>query len=579
MLASNQISGAPVINQSPKPFRAHVVEGDYLCYDPVRLLRGPHAYAAMVVDLEGRFAQYEEAPMEFHTLKLEASSDTDETNMQSDREKASSDANSSHESQVDNLPPDPDANLSPKERADIEKRLLWKLDWMLIPWLCFLYLLAFLDRTNIGNAKIAGLGTDLNLSTAAYNATLTIFFVSYAIFEPITNVLLKRMRPSIFIPIIIILWGASMVGMGFVTNWSGLMAARWFLGLTEAGLFPGVNYYFSCWYKRSELGVRAAIFFSAAAVSGSFGGLLAAAIENMDGIAGLRGWAWIFILEGLLTVVAGIASFWMVHDFPDKARFLSDDERARVIRRLRLDQQASVAAGNETFRARYLWQALHDWKTWLAMAIYMGCDMPLYAFSLFLPTIVHNLGWNTSVVRAQLMSVPPYAAAAVLTVAIGVLADRTGARGLCNIGVSALAVAGFAMLLSTDDPAVQYAGTFLAALGIYPCISNTISWVANNVEGVYKRGVVLGLVIGWGNLNGIVSSNIYFNSPRLVEGHAVVLGYLALFLLGGSVLMTWLLRLENGRRRRGERDHWVQGLLDKEVEELGDQRPDFIYTV
>lgn len=365
--------------------------------------------------------------------------------------------------------------------------------------------------------------------------------------------------------------------MGFVYNWSGLMAARWFLGLTEAGLFPGVNYYLSCWYKRSEFGVRAAVFFSAAALSGSFGGLLAAAIENMDGIGGRPGWAWIFILEGLLTVVAGVASFWMVHDFPDEAKFLSDADRARVVRRLKRDKQSS--AEHEAFRSAYLWAALRDWKMWLGMVIYMGCDMPLYAFSLFLPTIITNLGWNTSVVRAQLMSVPPYAAAALLTVAVGVVADRTRARGLCNIVVSVLGVAGFAMLLGTDDAAVQYAGTFLAALGIYPCISNTISWVANNVEGVYKRGVVLGFVIGWGNLNGVVSSNVYFNGPRFPEGHGVMIAYLAAFLFGGSVLMSVLLRRENAKRRRGERDAWVRGLTEKEVEALGDRRPDFIYTV
>ncbi|KAL2161713.1 hypothetical protein VTH06DRAFT_8275 [Thermothelomyces fergusii] len=495
-----------------------------------------------------------------------------------DKEKGSLDANGIgiHDEGAD-MPRDPDAHLSEEEKAQVERRLLWKLDLMLMPWLCLLYLLAFLDRTNIGNAKIAGLNQDLGLSTSMYNATLTIFFVSYAVFEPLSNILLKRLRPSIYIPIIMILWGASMLGMGFVYNWSGLMAARWFLGLTEAGLFPGVNYYLSCWYKRSEFGVRAAIFFSAAAVSGSFGGLLAAAIENMDGMRNIPGWAWIFILEGLLTIVVGIASFWMVHDFPDEARFLSDDDRARVIRRLRMDKQAS--ANHEAFRMTWFWQAMRDWKMWLGMVIYMGCDMPLYAFSLFLPTIISNLGWNTSVVRAQLMSVPPYAAAAALTVAIGFIADRTRARGLCNILVSLLAIAGFAMLLGSEDAAVQYAGTFLAALGIYPCISNTISWVANNVEGVYKRGVVLGFVIGWGNLNGIVSSNVYFNSPRFPEGHGVMIGYLAVCLFGGSVLNSILLRRENAKRRRGERDHWVRGLTEKEIEDRGDLRPDFIYTV
>ncbi|KAL2154571.1 hypothetical protein VTH82DRAFT_3247 [Thermothelomyces myriococcoides] len=500
------------------------------------------------------------------------------TSWEADKEKGSLDGKAIgiHDEGTD-LPRDPDAHLSEAEKAEVERRLLWKLDLILMPWLCLLYLLAFLDRTNIGNAKIAGLGADLDLSTSGYNATLTIFFVSYSVFEPLSNILLKRLRPSIYIPIIMILWGASMLGMGFVYNWSGLMAARWFLGLTEAGLFPGVNYYLSCWYKRSEFGVRAAIFFSAAAVSGSFGGLLAAAIENMDGIRGIPGWAWIFIIEGLLTIVIGIASFWMVHDFPDEARFLSEDDRARVILRLRQDQQAS--ANHESFKMTWFWQAVRDWKMWVGMLMYMGCDMPLYAFSLFLPTIITNLGWNTSVVRAQLMSVPPYVVAAALTVIIGFVADRTRARGLCNILVSLLAVAGFSMLLGTENPAVQYAGTFLAAMGIYPCISNTISWVANNVEGVYKRGVVLGFVIGWGNLNGIVSSNVYFNSPRFPEGHGVMIAYLAICLFGGSVLNTILLRRENAKRLKGERDHWIQGLSDKEIEDRGDLRPDFIYTV
>lgn len=119
------------------------------------------------------------------------------------------------------------------------------------------------------------------------------FFVSYAGFEPLTNILLKRLKPSIFIPAIMVLWGIVMTTMGLVHNFSGLAAARFFLGVAEAGLFPGVNYYLSCWYKRSEFGIRAAIFFSAAALAGSFGGLLAAAIAQMDGIGGKRGWAWI----------------------------------------------------------------------------------------------------------------------------------------------------------------------------------------------------------------------------------------------------------------------------------------------
>jgi len=265
----------------------------------------------------------------------------------------------------------------------------------------------------------------------------------------------------------------------------------------------------------------------------------------------------------------------MVHDFPDTATFLSEQDRARVIRRLKEDQQSS--AEHEEFKMKYLWAAVRDYKMWLGMIIYMGVDMPLYAFSLFLPTIVAQLGYTST--KAQLMSVPPYACAAVLTIAVGWFADRTKQRGLCNIFVSLIGVAGFAMQLGSQSPHVKYAGTFLGALGIYPCIANTISWVSNNIEGVYKRGIVLGFVIGWGNLNGIVSSNIYYQKPKYTVGHATVMAYMLICLCGGSIAMHLILRRENAARVAGKRDHLVQGMTKEEAERLGDQRPDFLYTI
>jgi hypothetical protein len=165
-----------------------------------------------------------------------------------------------HVDLIDNLP-DPDAGLSEEERAlqvshllffystlltdHQDRKLLRKLDFRLIPWLSLLYLMSFLDRTNIGNAKVDGLQEDLGMSDTEYNNSLTIFFVSYAVFEPITNVLLKKMRPSIFLPLIMVLLGICLVAMGLVHDYAGLMTARWWLGVAEAGLFPGVNYYLS----------------------------------------------------------------------------------------------------------------------------------------------------------------------------------------------------------------------------------------------------------------------------------------------------------------------------------------------
>jgi len=221
-----------------------------------------------------------------------------------------------------------------------------------------------------------------------------------------------------------------------------------------------------------------------------------------------------------------------------------------------------------------------------------------------------------------LLTVPPYAAAAILTITIGYIADRTHQRGLCNIAVSILGMIGFSMLLAGTTPGVRYAGTFLGgmcspthlsisiqalavnpiprasttpllpqikthtntpipqpALGIYPCIANTIVWISNNTEGVYKRGITMGFVIGWGNLNGVVSSNIYQakDAPKYRKGHGIVLAYLTIFLFGGSILQYVLLRNENRKRRAGRRDYWAEGKTEKEIEAMGDTRPDFIY--
>ncbi|KAF2017964.1 MFS general substrate transporter [Aaosphaeria arxii CBS 175.79] len=473
--------------------------------------------------------------------------------------------------------PDPDAGKSDEERAKLDKALVWKIDLWLIPWLSLLYLLSFLDRTNIGNARVAHMEKAIGMTGRDYNDALTIFFISYAGAEPLTNIVLKRYSPRWFFTGIILAWGLIMTLMGCVQNQAGLLACRWFLGLAEAGLFPGVNYYLSCWYKRNELGMRAALFFSAAALAGSFGGLLAAAISKMDGVGGYEGWRWIFILEGLMTVFVGFFCWWMVNDFPDTARFLTPDEKLRALRRLRADNQAS--AEKEKLNRRYVFSALKDWKTWGYAVCYMGCLCPLYSFSLFLPTILLGMGYKDT--KAQLMSVPPYAAAAAMTVFIGWFADRTKWRGYCNMAVSFTGCVGFAMLLASSNVHVQYAGTFLGAVGIYPTVSNTLTWASNNVEGVYKRGVMVGVVVGWGNMNGVVSSNIYMpkDKPLYRIGHGIVLAYMFLFLFGGSVFMHFALKRENALRKSGKRDHWLEGKTEEDIRYMGDERPDFIYTL
>ncbi|KAF8843025.1 MFS general substrate transporter [Paxillus ammoniavirescens] len=166
-------------------------------------------------------------------------------------------------------------------------RLLRKLDWHLLPLVSLLYLLSFLDRSNcvgltsigeyqyLGNAKVAGMSTDLNLVGFRYNTAAAVFFILYSLAEVPSNIALKLFRPSRWIPAIMVVWGLIMTLMCLVNSYQGLIAARIFLGLAEAGLFPGVTYYISLWYPRAERSKRIAIFFSAATVAGAFGGVLA----------------------------------------------------------------------------------------------------------------------------------------------------------------------------------------------------------------------------------------------------------------------------------------------------------------
>ncbi|EWC43929.1 hypothetical protein DRE_01281 [Drechslerella stenobrocha 248] len=459
--------------------------------------------------------------------------------------------------------------VPPPESADLEgleichhvetldaKRQLRKLDWGLIPWLSLLYLLAFLTRTNIGNAKLAGLAIDLHLDKSGdqYNLALAVFFISYSLFEPASNVLIKLLKPNHYLTLLMVLCGSITIATGFVTNVGGLYAARFCLGVVQSGVFPGVNYILSCWYRRSELGFRSAIFFSAAAISGSFGGLLAYGLQQMDGVAGRGGWSWIFIIEGIIVILIGIMSWWMVFNFPDDYANKPNSKRARLIRCVEEDSHKKDAppadAPPERPFIETLKLSLTDWKTYTGIMIYGGAAGPLFAFSLFLPSIIADMG-AYSPTTSQLLTIPPYVVGCIATLLIALVADRTSQRGLCGIFTSLFAILGFFLLLFGKNVATKYTGTFLAAIGIYPCIPNAVAWSSNNISDPGKRGLSLGFVIGIGNLAGVVNCFVYRSKdkPDYKLGHGVVLGFLIIFLLGGSILQHCLLVRENRKKR------------------------------
>ncbi|KZV75075.1 MFS general substrate transporter [Peniophora sp. CONT] len=467
------------------------------------------------------------------------------------------------------LPPPP--VLTPAE----EKALYRKVDMRLMPILTVMYLLSFLDRGNIGNAKIQGLTTQLDLTGNKYNIALTMYFIPYCLFECPSNLVLKKFRPSRWLPFITVVWGTIMTLMGLVKNYPQLVGVRVCLGVAEAGLFPGVVYYFTLWYPREMLQFRVGIFFGAASMAGAFSGLLAFAISFMDGIAGFEGWSWIFILEGIATVVVGVVAFFVLVDFPSTALFLTPEERSYLVWRKKYD--SSSVGEEERFAMRHLVAAFTDWQVYAHILVYMSIIGPLYGFSLFLPTIISTFGFTAAI--SNLLTVPPYIVATIVLVIFAILSDRMKKRSPFILISLALLVVGFGINISNAPAGVKYFGTFFCITGTYAGFPGTVAWLGNNLSGQYKRGVGMAVQIGIGNLAGAIASNVYRtqDAPRYILGHGIMYMFVGIGLVVTPLVVLNYIRINRNRDAIAAAGgiHYT----DKELREMGDRAPDFRYIL
>ncbi|KAJ5783289.1 major facilitator superfamily domain-containing protein [Penicillium paradoxum] len=314
------------------------------------------------------------------------------------------------------------------EAQRLERSTLRRLDSILIPLTLMLYLLAWLDRANVGNARVA---------------TITVTYVPYILAELPSNLLLKAVGPRILLPVLCTGWGTVTVLQSQIHNYEGFLACRFFLGLLEGGLFPGIVLYLAGFYRRHELQMRIAFFFSAASLSGAFSGLLAAAIQQMDGMRGLRGWQWIFLLEGLFTVCFGIVSFFLLPNGPDSVMTFTPQHIEHCVARLRLDQNFLE---NEKVTWKEVISVLADLHVWVACFALFCSGCCLFGLAYFSPSIVQALGYGST--KTQLMTVPPYACAFVVTMICAFFADRYRQRGLCAFITFGIALIGAALALN-----------------------------------------------------------------------------------------------------------------------------------
>ncbi|KAF9547169.1 hypothetical protein EC957_008851 [Mortierella hygrophila] len=447
---------------------------------------------------------------------------------------------------------DPEALAFDPNSEEI-KKVRWKIDKRLIPLLAVMYLCSFLDRANIGNAKVAGMETDLNLQPGEFNTALSIFYVGYVIGEVPSNMALKQFGPRLWIPAVMFIWGTVMIAMAAVKTAGALYTARFFLGLAESGYAPGPVYVVSMWYARNEQAIRVGLFFSASTVAGAFGGLLAYGISHMDGLHGLHGWQWIFIIEGIPTIVVCIIAFVYLPNFPETSTFLTPAERALTIKRLTVD----AGPGDEShFSWVQFWAAFKDWKVYMHILIAFLHGIPFASLGLFIPSIVQGH------ITSQIMTVPIYVVACFSVISFTYSSDRKKERGFHLAILSFMATIGYGLLVFTRHSPVgaRYASLMICASGTYGYVPVMLSWSGVNIGGHTKRGVAIALIISIAQIGSVIGGQLYRNDDATVS----VLGF------------KFLLTRENRRRDRLTPEEYA---LESSGTDLADKHPSFrFYT-
>ncbi|PSN63696.1 MFS transporter [Corynespora cassiicola Philippines] len=364
------------------------------------------------------------------------------------------------------------------------RKLNRRLDIRVLPLCAWVYLLNFLDRGNIGNSKVLNkeTGDDLmsntGLTANGYALTVTLFSLAYAIFEVPSNYVMKHyVRPSLWLGFLLFAWGALTIGFAGVQNYATVVVLRFLIGAFEAGFFPGIVYFITIWYRFNERAVRIAIVIAFCNLAGAFGGAIAFGVGHINGAAGLEGFRWLFIIEGIITLLSAFLLWFYLPDYPALAKWLSASDKKFAVDRL-------LARGGGYIQTHASRREIRDTclspRMLLHYLAYVADVVPQGSFTFFTPTIVTGLGYSS--IQAQLLTVPPWVVGFVVAISLSWSADRFNARGWHVAGASVVGGVGWltAGLLPRDAYVQRYGCLCLAAAGAFPAAPSMTNWVTCN---------------------------------------------------------------------------------------------------
>ncbi|KAK3675921.1 hypothetical protein LTR78_004113 [Recurvomyces mirabilis] len=398
-----------------------------------------------------------------------------------------------HYESASNASPKGDSQIDGQEVYDFNdkarvRRVVRSIDLKILPLCAFMYLLNYLDRGNIGNSKVLNqeTGDDLiqrtHMTATGYAVAVSLFSLAYALFEVPSNWIMKRyVRPSRWLATLLFCWGVFTIGFSGVKTYAEVVVLRFFIGVFEAITF---------WYPVEERSVRIAFVLASATAAGAFGGCIAYGVGHFNGAAGLEGFRWLFIIEGLLTVLCVILVVCFLPDYPSRAKFLSDDDKKFVEARIRVKGGGYT---NERSTRKEILETVFSPRMMAHYLAYMTDCVPLGSLTFFTPTIVSGLGYTS--IRAQLMTVPPWIVGYCACLFLGYSADRFNARGWHITASSVIGGIGWltAGLLPQDAYIQRYGCLMLCACGAFPSSGPLSAWVTCNVPSIVTMGIATAL--------------------------------------------------------------------------------------
>ena len=408
-----------------------------------------------------------------------------------------------------------------------------------------------------------------------YNMIVSVFYISYIIFEIPANLLCKIMGPGWFLPGTTLVFGIVSLGTAFVDTIPQISGVRFLLGIFEAGMLPGIAYYLSRWYRRAELAFRLSLYMVMAPLAGAFGGLLASAILTLDHFGSLHSWRMIFAIEGIITIGLALIGFLTLTDRPETARWLSAEEKRLAIARVKSERVGTTVVLDK-IDSRKLMRGIFCPITLSTALIFLLNNITVQGLAFFAPTIVRTIYANASTVQQQLYTVPPYVVGGFFTVAFPLLSWRFDRRQIVIVLSAPMVMVGYCMFLGSQDQSVRYGATFLIASSAFVLGPLSNAQVSANVVSDTARSAGIGMNVMCGNIGGLIAgwSFLPWDAPDYHIGNGLNLATASMILILSTITLLWMKR-DNKKREDRDIDSELRGLTPQQVEDLDWKHPAF----